>query len=89
MLQRETQSGTVLRRNVMLDGYVITAREKISFSSMVNKLKGATEGKHLAGKMNKKCTIIIKLSKNMTNRVNQLAFKLSDGKLERSRRIFF
>ena len=53
MLQRETQSGTVLRRNVMLDGYVITAREKISFLSMVNKLKGATEGKHLAGKINK------------------------------------
>ena len=89
MLQRETQSGTVLRRNVMLDGYVITAREKISFLSMVNKLKGATEGKHLAGKINEKCTIIIKLLKNMTNRVNQSAFKLSDGKLERSRRIFF
>ena len=89
MLQRETQSGTVLRRNVMLDGYVITAREKISFLSMVNKLKGATEGKHLAGKINEKCTIIIKLSKNMTNRVNQSAFKSSDGKLERSKRIFF
>ena len=89
MLQRETQSGTVLRRNVMLDRYVITAREKISFISMVNKLKGATEGKHLAGKINEKCTIIIKLLKNMTNRVNQSAFKLSDGKLERSRRIFF
>ena len=89
MLQRETQSGTVLRRNVMLDRYVITAREKISFLSMVNKLKGATEGKHLAGKINEKCTIIIKLLKNMTNRVNQSAFKLSDGKLERSRRIFF
>ena len=43
MLQRETQSGTVLRRNVMLDRYVITAREKISFLSMVNKLKGATK----------------------------------------------
>ena len=89
MLQRETQSGTVLRRNVMLDRYVITAREKISFLSMVNKLKGATEGKHLAGKINEKCTIIIKLLKNMTNRVNQSAFKLSEGKLERSRRIFF
>ena len=89
MLQRETQSGTVLRRNVMLDRYVITAREKISFLSMVNKLKGATEGKHLAGKINEKCTIIIKLLKNMTNRVNQSAFKLSDGKLEMSRRIFF
>ena len=89
MLQRKTQSGTVLRRNVMLDRYVITAREKISFLSMVNKLKGATEGKHLAGKINEKCTIIIKLLKNMTNRVNQSAFKLSDGKLERSRRIFF
>ena len=89
MLQRETQSGTVLRRNVMLDGYVITAREKISFLSMVNKLKGATEGKHLAGKINEKCTIIIKLSKNVTNRVNQSAFKSSDGKLERSKRIFF
>ena len=89
MLQRETQSGTVLRRNVMLDRYVITAREKISFFSMVNKLKGATEGKHLAGKINEKCTIIIKLLKNMTNRVNLSAFKLSDGKLERSRRIFF
>ena len=89
MLQRETQSGTVLRRNVMLDRYVITAREKISFLSMVNKLKGATEGKHLAGKINEKCTIIIKLLKNMTNRVKQSAFKLSEGKLERSRRIFF
>ena len=89
MLQRETQLGTVLRRNVMLDRYVITAREKISFLSMVNKLKGATEGKHLAGKINEKCTIIIKLLKNMTNRVNQSAFKLSEGKLERSRRIFF
>ena len=91
MLQRETQSGTVLRRNVMLDRYVITAREKISFLSMVNKLKGATltEGKHLAGKINEKCTIMIKLSKNVTNRVNQSAFKLSDGELERSRRIFF
>ena len=88
-MQPETQPGTVLRTNVMLDRYVITAREKISFLSMVNKLKGATEGKHLAGKINEKCTIIIKLLKNMTNRVNQSAFKLSEGKLERSRRIFF
>ena len=88
-MQPETQSGTVLRRNFMQDRYVITAREKISFLSMVNKLKGATEGKHLAGKINEKCTIMIKLSKNVTNRVNQSAFKLSDGELERSRRIFF
>ena len=89
IMQPETQSGTVLRRNAMLDRYVITAREKFLFLSMVNKLKGATEGKYLAGKINEKCTIIIKLLKNMTNRVNQSAFKLSEGKLERSRRIFF
>ena len=49
-MQPETQSGTVLRRNVMLDRYVIAAREKFLFLSMVNKLKGATKGKHLAGK---------------------------------------
>ena len=89
IMQPETQSGMVLRTNAMLDRYVITAREKISFLSVVNKSKGATKGKLLAGKINEKCTIIIKLLKNMTNRVNQSAFKLSDGKLERSRRIFF
>ena len=49
-MQPETQSGTVLRRNAMLDRYVITAREKFLFLSMVNKLKGATKGKHLTGK---------------------------------------
>ena len=49
-MQPETQSDTVLRRNAMLDRYVITAREKFLFLSMVNKLKGATKGKHLAGK---------------------------------------
>ena len=55
---------------------------------MVNKLKGATKANIWQERINEKCSIIIKLSKNVTNRVNQLAFKLSDGKLERSRRNF-
>ena len=49
-MQPETQSGTVLRRNVMLDRYVITAREKISFFIYGKQIKGSDKGKHLAGK---------------------------------------
>ena len=55
---------------------------------MVNKLKGAMKANIWQERINEKFSIIIKLSKNVTNRVNQLAFKLSDGKLERSRRNF-
>ena len=55
---------------------------------MVNKLKGATKANIWQERINEKCSIIIKLSKNVTNRVNQLAFKLSDGKLERPKRKF-
>ena len=50
IMQPETQSGTVLRRNVMLDRYVITAREKISFFIYGKQIKGSDKGKHLAGK---------------------------------------
>ena len=49
-MQPETQSGTVLRRNVMLDRYFITAREKISFFIYGKQIKGSDKGKHLAGK---------------------------------------
>ena len=49
-MQPETQSGTVLRRNVMLDRYVITAREKISFFIYGKQIKGSDKGKHLTGK---------------------------------------
>ena len=61
---------------------------KFLFLSTVNKLKGATKANIWQERINEKCSIIIKLSKNVTNRVNQLVFKLSDGNLERSRRNF-
>ena len=51
-MQPETQSGTVLRRNVMLDRYVITAREKISFFIYGKQIKGSNR-RQTSGRKNK------------------------------------
>ena len=51
-MQPETQSGTVLRRNVMLDRYVITAREKIYFFIYGKQIKGSNR-RQTSGRKNK------------------------------------
>ena len=55
---------------------------------MVNKLKGATKANIWQERINEKCSIIIKLSKNLTNRVNQLALNYPTANLKGLGEIF-